>query len=59
MKEKTKDPIIFTTVQGLEAFSIILLKKMDTLYVKRTNQGTLNESEFLTFGISSEIRGRL
>lgn len=39
MKEKTKDPIIFPTVQGLQAINICLLRKMNILYVKNDKLG--------------------
>lgn len=39
MKEKTKDPIIFPTAQGLQAINIILRRKMNTLYVKNAKLG--------------------
>lgn len=39
MKEKTKDPIIFPTVKGLQAINIILYRKMNTLYVKNDKLG--------------------
>lgn len=41
MKEKTKDPIIFPTVQGLQAINIILRRKKEHPVCQKWQTGVL------------------